>query len=478
MNNKMKIHNILAILIIILLFPSIASAYEQHDPIIIRNPIEGNSASNPLIIEGYEISNPGGPCIFVENVDYVVVRDNYLHDCGTDISAEIIENNPRDDDFIGQMKDFMDTGALDLFDIKSGEVYDNKIEHNDYGIRIEGFHNQIQKTHVYDNIIHKNHRSHFLWVKNSNNVRIYGNDVRDNGLGEFFDNEVLGRVLEGEDLGYSGDGRSQGIAVFQCNDVKIYDNYVYNSSSDGIGIMGEGKNPSTNVEIYGNEVVENGEQGIWIAGGHDVMIFKNKVYQSKHRKDETGGSSGIMIETNAVNIDVYENNVYYNDMYGIALTAGTNIDIYKNNITYNGDGGIGIMHLDYIGQEGIENINIYNNSIKNNPKCAIEINNDYFENMIIEDNVFENNGGDPIHHGFYEDHDFSLHLEDWEVEEETVFIVNPESKFSDLVISNNIGYSGDEFVVEKNNLTFPIIFLIAFGIIIGLLIYFLRRRKK
>jgi hypothetical protein len=165
-------------------------------------------------------------------------------------------------------------------------------------------------------------------------------------------------------------------------------------------------------------------------------------------------------------------------MYGIALTAGTNIDIYKNNITYNGDGGIGIMHLDYIGQEGIENINIYNNSIKNNPKCAIEINNDYFENMIIEDNVFENNGGDPIHHGFYEDHDFSLHLEDWEVEEETVFIVNPESKFSDLVISNNIGYSGDEFVVEKNNLTFPIIFLIAFGIIIGLLIYFLRRRKK
>jgi parallel beta-helix repeat protein len=452
----------LLIICVIIQFAIPVFAYEEHEPIIIRHTVEGNSASNPLIIEGYEISNPGGPCILIENVDHVIVRNNYLHDCGTGISAEVIANNPRDDDCVGRMENFMDTGALNIFRVGSVEIHNNKIVNNDYSIRVDGHEKQMIKASIYNNSVFGTHRSHFIWVKNADNVLVYDNDVKDNGLGEFFDNEALLKILEGEDLG-CGDGRSQGIAIHGCNNVKVYGNRVDNSSSDGIGIMGDPGKPSSDVEVYGNEVVENGEQGIWLAGAHHTKIFNNTVYLSKHRIDETGGSSGIMLETDVINVDIYHNEIYYNDMYGISLTAGTNISIYNNNIYNNGDGGIGISGLFYIGQEDISNIRIINNKIHNNRKCAICIDNDYFQNISIINNKFKDNGGNPIHHQNYKDQDFSLHLEDWTIDNETVFLVNPEYKFKDLVIDENFVSPETKKIADSSKKTDESVEIIASG---------------
>lgn len=123
-----------------------------------------------------------------------MIRSNYLHDCGTDISTELIASNPRDDDCVGVMTDFMETGALNLFRVGSVKVYNNKLENNDYGIRMDGFdvENKINGVEVFNNEIHNTHRSHFLWVKDAKDVIIYyDNDIRNNGLGEFFDNAAL-----------------------------------------------------------------------------------------------------------------------------------------------------------------------------------------------------------------------------------------------------------------------------------------------
>lgn len=113
-------------------------------------------------------------------------------------------------------------------------------------------------------------------------------------------------------------------------------------------------NPSTNVEIYENEIVENGEMGIWLVGAHDVKIYKNNIYQSKHRVDEISGSSGIMLETNSVDVEIFENKIYYNDRCGINIAAGLNVDIHDNEISYNGNGGVGLMYLDYVYNQGIK----------------------------------------------------------------------------------------------------------------------------
>ena len=452
MRGYIKIISILILLIFTL--SNLVLAYEKHEPIIIRHSIENNSASNPLIIEGYEISNPKGPCIFIENIEYVIIRNNYLHDCGTDISAKLIAENPRDDDCWGGGTDFMETGALNLFRIGSVKVYNNKLENNDYGIRIDGFDfkKKINGVEVFNNIIHNSHRNHFLWIKDAENVLIYNNDIRHNGLGEFFDNAALERIFAGEDLDCM-DGRSQGIVVHACDNVKIYNNFILNSSSDGIGIADtpgdpyNSVNPSRNVEIFENEVVESGEMGVWLAGAHNVSIYRNKIYQSKHRSDEQGGSSGIMLETNSVDVKIFENKIYYNDRYGISITAGTNVDIYDNDISYNGNGGIELRYLDYVFEQGIKNINISNNYINNNRDHAIGVNDADFENLIVEGNVFEKNGGNPIHHHFYETHDFSLHLEDWTLDFERVFNFDPNTMSKNILIKNNIGYP--ESVNEK-----------------------------
>jgi hypothetical protein len=442
----MKIYiKIILTLFLVILFPEIIFAYQVHEPIIIRHPIEGNSASNPLVIEGYEISNPGGPCIFIEHIEHVVIRNNYLHNCGTDISARLIANNPRDDDCVGSMTNFMETGALNLFKVGSVKVYNNKLENNDYGIRIEGFDRVINGVEVFNNIIHGSHRSHFLWVKDARNVLIYGNDIRNNGLSEFFDNETLERIFAGEDLGCM-DGRSQGIVVHSCDNVKIYRNFVLNSNSDGIGVADapgdpyNSVNPSRNVEIYDNEIVENGEMGIWLAGAHNVSIFRNKIYQSKARINEVGGSSGIMLEINSVDIKIFDNKIYFNDRYGINITAGTNVNIYNNDISYNGNGGIELRYLDYVAKEGMNDIKISNNYIHNNRESAIAIKADNIRNILIEKNVFEKNGGGPINHNFYKDNDFSLHLEDWVLGEEKVLTIVPKEMIREVTMISNTGY--------------------------------------
>jgi len=52
------------------------SAYEMHDPIYIEH--QETTEDNPLVIEGYEITNPGGSGIQVLHVDHVVIRNNYM----------------------------------------------------------------------------------------------------------------------------------------------------------------------------------------------------------------------------------------------------------------------------------------------------------------------------------------------------------------------------------------------------------------
>jgi ribosomal protein L14 len=40
------------------------------------------------VIEGYEISKSDGPGIQVRDTDYVIIRNNYCHGCGTRVSEQ------------------------------------------------------------------------------------------------------------------------------------------------------------------------------------------------------------------------------------------------------------------------------------------------------------------------------------------------------------------------------------------------------
>ncbi len=420
--------------------PTISDPYTLHDPIIIKNV--SSSLDNPYIVEGYEISNPDGPGIQIRDVDYVVIRNNYVHDCGTAISEAIQERIRRGegDARLATMNEPFKTGGILVFDAKYVKIYNNTIINNDYGIQVWGHRFRAEKVSIHDNTVKKSHRSFFLSVSNADNVEIRDNHVEDNGLSMYIDNEGLQAAFErGEDF---PDGRSQGIRTDGCNHVRIIGNTVINSNSDGIGVTHGELEYVEDIEIAHNTVLRNGEQGLWLVKARNGEIHDNLISENRHRRDTTGGSSGIEFEGEVFDFKVYNNEISYNDMYGLYFITSSNNEIYDNEIHHNGDGAIGwggIFYWDdkYYAEEDISgDIIVRDNNIHHNRKAVFDFLSNFSGNfagkIIVEGNIITKNGGNPIHYESYDDFDMTAHPEDWEYEGESVILFEANEKFIDL----------------------------------------------
>jgi parallel beta-helix repeat protein len=432
-------------------------AYEFHQPILIEN-IQ-TTDDKPFIVEGYEIINPQGPGIQIRNVDYVIIRNNYIHDCGIQISQEIQDQIKKTGKTtLSAMNRPFDTGGIMVFDAKKVEVYNNRVINNDYGISVWGHNKRPEQVSIHDNTVQDNHRAFYIRVKNADNVEIYGNHVEDNGLDIFMDNKGLMEAFKrGEDF---PDGRSQGIATDGCNHVKIFKNTAINSNSDGIGVFAGDMDFVEDIEIFDNTVLRNGEQGIWIVKARNGKIHNNEVRSNRHRIDETGGSSGIMLEGEVFNFEIYDNDVGYNDVFGICLISSSNVSIHGNEIHHNGDGAFGWNGLFYwrdnfYKEKGFDNSTIIrNNNIHNNRRAVFVVNTDVSGQIIVEDNVFTKNGGNPIHYEYYEDYDVSEHPEDWDYDKKSEILIlknkdqMSRSKFGENIVDGKKVFSA---AVDKFN---------------------------
>ena len=231
----MKMCKFIAILLIVFaasahfgLFPreAVADSYTIHEPVIIEN-IE-TTADNPLIIEGYEISEPDRPGIQIREVDYVVIRNNYVHDCGINYSLAIKEQIEAGNGGanLAEMNTPFETGGILVFEARHVEIYGNQVINNDFGIYVWGHRFRAEHVEIYDNTVADNHRAFFVQVNNSDNVDIHDNTITDNGLSLFMDNEAMDEAFaRGEDY---PDGRTQGISLNSCNRALIHDNTVIN----------------------------------------------------------------------------------------------------------------------------------------------------------------------------------------------------------------------------------------------------------
>jgi parallel beta-helix repeat protein len=414
-----------------ILLPVLTYAYEPHKPIIVENI--RTTVDKPYIVEGYEIANPGGPGIQIREVDHVVIRNNYIHDCGIKISREtqkrIMETGKTT---LSAMDKPFDTGGILVFEAKTVEIYNNKVINNDYGIYVWGHNVRATKVDVHDNTVRDNHRSSFIKIKNADNVSIVNNHVEDNGLDIFMDNLGLMEAFKrGEDF---PDGRSQGIAVDGCNNVRVYQNKVINSSSDGIGVFAGDEGYIRDINISDNTVLRNGEQGIWIVKAKKGKIHGNTVLENRHRIGEAGGSSGIMLEGEVFNFDIFDNNIGYNDVFGICLIASTDNNIYDNEIHHNGDGAFGWNDAFYWDDDYYKNTVmkgntvIKDNYIHHNRRAVFVVNASVLDNIIVEGNNISKNGGNPIHFEHYEDYDMTSHEQDWEYNKKSEILILKDEK--------------------------------------------------
>lgn len=440
---------ILFSLIFLFFIFSQVSGYEIHKPIQVENI--HTTSDSPYVVSGYEITNPDGAGIQIREVDYVVIKNNYIHDCGVNISEDRKKKiKERGKTTLAAMNKPFDTGGILVFEAVSVEIYNNEVINNDYGINVFSNRKRAEKVTIYNNKVKDNHRSFFIRVKNADNVDIYDNYVEDNGLGIFFDNKGLMKAFErGEDF---PDGRSQGIGVDGCNQVKIFRNTVINSSSDGIAATAGELDLVEDIEIFNNTVLRNNEQGIWIVKAKNGKIHDNTIRENRHRRDEVGGSSGIMFEGQVDNFKVFNNDIGYNDMFGIFLISSSDSEIYGNEIHHNGDGGIGfgelysvesnrLIETDRLAENTIlsENTIIRDNNFHHNRMAAIVVKTDFLGKVIVDNNLFTQNGGNPIHYEDYQDYSFVNHPEDWEYEDDSeILLLENKEEISHFSIGTNI----------------------------------------
>jgi parallel beta-helix repeat protein len=298
-------------LVIILFSPGIVSAYTTHQPILIEN-IQA-TPENPYIIEGYEISNPTGDCIKVLNSKNIIIRNNYLHNCGTNKSFQ-------------KETDHYQEGYATLIGESSNVTFENNVLENNFRgfmgyntTYLKASSNKITNTTQYSP----------LWCERCSNSEFSFNYLADSG-------DPM-RFWDGE--------RSIGIWIKRSDNVIINDNTVIRSTSDGISVTGhiyaqsftvkENKGMphpqadwtglSTNTEIYNNVLLDNMEQGVWLVNARNINVYNNKI-----RTGCFTPGAAIFSEFNVGDSNFYNNKILGCMTTGFGGGFSFNINSYNN----------------------------------------------------------------------------------------------------------------------------------------------------
>ncbi|MBN1258980.1 right-handed parallel beta-helix repeat-containing protein, partial [Candidatus Peregrinibacteria bacterium] len=243
--------------------PNARADYIPHGPIVIKD-VQA-TADRPHVIEGYEISNPEGDCIKVINSRHVIIRNNYLHNCGTDANFQ-------------KRTDHYSEGYATLIGDSSFITFEgNQLDNNFRGFMGYNAPNLTVKNNEVKNTIQYSP----LWCERCSDSEFAGNTLSDNGNPMHF---------------WVPGVRSIGIWIKRSDNMDIHDNTVIRSTSDGIAVTGQIYTPSftskgtnsqgpqadwsglcNNIRIYNNLLLDNMEQGVWLVRARNVEVSNNTI---------------------------------------------------------------------------------------------------------------------------------------------------------------------------------------------------------
>ncbi|MBU0706254.1 right-handed parallel beta-helix repeat-containing protein [Patescibacteria group bacterium] len=324
---KIPIKKYIFLILLLFFLTNTAFAYEQHKPILVENVHA--TEDEPYVIEGYEISNPYGDCIKIIDSENVIIRNNYLHDCGTDKTFQ-------------KNTDHYQKGYATIIGDSSDIIFENnKLDNNFRGFiaystpGLKALNNDIQNTQHYSP----------LWCERCSDSEFAFNYLADNGNPEIF--------------WVPGD-RSIGIWIKRSDNVDIHDNTVIRSTSDGISVTGHIYTPSFtapadrtkphpqadwtgtsgNVRIYNNILLDNMEQGIWLVNGRNIEVYNNII-----RTGCFTYGTAISTEFNVGDSEFYNNKFITCNSGPLGGDNSFNIYVHDNSY-YTFDGGKGdFMHF-------------------------------------------------------------------------------------------------------------------------------------
>lgn len=154
--------------------------------------------------------------------------------------------------------------------------------------------------------------------------------------------------MDNGDIRYFERQRILGFQISHTDSVRIHDNFVEGSTSDGIAVHGyykpwvghEYKFVSKGVEIYNNTSRANEEQGIWLIGVRGAKVYNNYM--------ERNCATGISLQWNVSDTDLFNNIVIGNREFhgctfpqggaGIGVSNSYDNRIVNNTIVQGGNG--------------------------------------------------------------------------------------------------------------------------------------------
>jgi parallel beta-helix repeat protein len=455
---KIYIKSIL-ILFLIFLLPNIVLAYQTNKPILIEN-IHA-TPENPYIIEGYEITNPKGDCIKIINSSNIIIRDNYLHGCGSD---EKFQKNT----------DHYQEGYATLIGNSTKIIFENNILENNFrGFMAYNTPNlKVTKNNINNTIEYSS-----LWCERCSDSEFSFNYLDNSGTPMQF-------WVPGE--------RSIGIWIKRSDNVKIHDNIILRSTSDGIAVTGHIYVPSftakedktkphpqadwtglsSNVSIYNNLILDSMEQGVWLVNARNIKVYNNTIRTGCFTY---GGP--IFTEFNVGDSEFYDNRLLGCLNQGISGAFSFKIYLYNNSF-YSIDKtkpDVFMFFRDRI--EDVVDLAMRQGAIYQESKDNIEENNEFISiSGILAEEMKQKLKYAEIHKTYEAKGWFSCELADGTLDQEC--IKREEAKGDQGVPKEQLFYSSlmenfDEFVVDNNNfygrviiITLIIILIIFIGAII------------
>jgi parallel beta-helix repeat protein len=353
-------------------------SYSPHSSIWITSDTQLNSSNfkgngtidDPILIEGYEITDPSGTLIYIEDTTfYFQIRNNLLNGQTTathgiyleNVTHATIANNIVFDsqwNGIEFQSSFNNTITKnEVYNIRSGAgialyysenntITRNIAYNNNWdGIRLHSFNHNNTISH---NVAYNNTWQGIRLEDNNFNCSIHNNTVYENKEDGI---RLIGSLSNTISNNIAYDGSANGILLIEdSNNNSIFNNILYDNNYDGLAIGGTPR--SHNNTVVNNTAYLN-NAGISFSGNNNNISF-NMVYNNRWAGISVDSSNHSIIKGNTAYINhgngiyisdsndnmIIENIVYDNSPRGIPVTNSTYNVFTKNLIHFNDEWGI------------------------------------------------------------------------------------------------------------------------------------------
>jgi len=294
-----------------------AQQFSPHEPINIFSDngfdlqgfLGSGTINDPYRIEGYNITASEGELILIRHtrVNFIIKNNllNGLFIASSGIKLVDVANGIIEKNYIANHT----SNGIDLHSSSSNIIYDNVINKNFNGIRLnEGHINNISKNHIYNN-----KQSGIVTDKSDLNI-LSQNVIMENQLAGIRSGGVRNIISANLISNNSFQGILTRYNIFDT----ITSNIIANNGNEGILISGN------HIAIYNNTISNNDNEGLLISESSYSNVLNNTFSNNK--------GYGILLDDFTQNAIVSGNNFIRNNPLGGSQAADTGMNnIFDDN---------------------------------------------------------------------------------------------------------------------------------------------------